>query len=60
MTSLNRTASWVIVRRAEQKAVLETYNLATADQFRADPAYEVVPILEWLQRVNRRAGDAQL
>lgn len=47
-------ASWVIVRRADDEAVFETFNRATAKCVNLEN-YEVVPILEWLQRVNARA-----
>lgn len=58
MTSLERTASWVIVWRAIGYPIRETFNAATADEYRKHPdLYEVVPILEWLQRVNRKARD---
>lgn len=45
-------ASWVIVDRATGKAVLETYN-AELCQFVNIERYRVVPILYWLQELNR-------
>jgi len=49
-----KTASWVVVERATAKPILETFNRSTANRVNRI-MYEVVPILEWLQRVNRAA-----
>jgi hypothetical protein len=50
-----KTASWVIVSRQTGKAVLETFSeeLAMAVNLHR---YQVVPILEWLQSLNRKAA----
>jgi hypothetical protein len=47
------SASWVIRERATGKAVMETFNRATADRVNLEK-YEVVPIMEHLQSLNRR------
>lgn len=47
--------SWVIVRRADGKPIFETFSARTASLFRLRPDYEVVPIREWLSRVNAAA-----
>lgn len=49
-----KTASWVVVDRKTGGAVLETFSASVAAKVNR-AAYEVVPILEWLQRLNRRA-----
>lgn len=49
-----RTASWVVVDRATDKAILETFSPTMAAAINTN-AYEVLPILDWLQRVNRNA-----
>ena len=46
-----QTASWVIVRKADGKPVLETFSKVRADSINRD-LYRVVPILEWLQSLN--------
>ena len=46
-------ASWVIVDRASNKAVLETYNFELI-QFVNLERYKVVPILKWLQDLNKK------
>jgi hypothetical protein len=49
-----RTASWVIVDKATGRAVFETFRASIADKVNTT-RYEVVPILEWLHRVNAAA-----
>jgi hypothetical protein len=49
-----QTASWIIVNRATGKAVMETFSRSVADKINLN-SYEVVPVLQWLQRVNRNA-----
>ena len=49
-----RTASWIIVNRATGQVVFETFQLSVAGKVNTDK-YEVVPILEWLQRINRQS-----
>ncbi len=48
-----KTASWVIVSRDTEKAVLETFDEAVAAKVN-NARYRVVPILEWLQSLNRK------
>ena len=49
-----KTASWVIVNIATNQAVFETFNKNTARA--VNPRlYKAVPILEWLQSLNRKA-----
>lgn len=52
MSSLSRTASWVIVERSTGKAIVETFlpNVAAAIN---TARYEAVPILAYLQNLNR-------
>jgi len=45
-------ASWVIVDRDTSKAVMETYNFELC-QFVNLNRYRVVPILQWLQSLNK-------
>jgi hypothetical protein len=51
--SLNRTASWVIVNKATNYPVFETFNENTAKAVN-ERLYKAVPILEWLQSLNRK------
>ena len=53
MTSLNRTASWIIYNKLTGKAVFETFEENTAKTFPIGH-YHVMPVLEWLQSLNRR------
>lgn len=53
MSSLMKTASWVIVNKATGVAVFETFNENTAKAVN-DKLYKVVPILEYLQEFNRK------
>lgn len=46
-------ASWIIVDRATGKAVLETYNFELC-QFVNLAKYRVIPILAWLQSLNKK------
>jgi hypothetical protein len=43
--------SWVIVRRTDGMAVLETFSRRVAGQINTD-RYEAIPIIEYLQRLN--------
>jgi hypothetical protein len=52
MTSLNQTASWVIVEKATKKAICETFSYQTVEAINK-LKYEAVPILEYLQSFNR-------
>lgn len=48
--------SWVIVERASGKAIWETWSRKIADRVDRD-THEVVPIVEWLARVNAKAKE---
>jgi hypothetical protein len=52
------TASWVIVDRATGKAIWETWSHKIADNVRRADHADVVPIGEWLARVNAGAKEA--
>ena len=47
-----KTASWVIVNIATGEPVLETYSERMVQALNTDK-YRAVPILEWLQSLNR-------
>ena len=49
-----KTASWVIVRKADGVAIFETFTPAVVARLNTDK-YEAVPILEHLQRINTKA-----
>lgn len=51
MSSLSRTASWVIVHRGTGEAVFETFNPRLVERLNTE-AYEAVPILAYLQAFN--------
>jgi hypothetical protein len=46
--------SWVAVDKRTGEAVMETFDRRIADMIN-ETKFEVVPILEWLQRVNAAA-----
>ena len=48
-----KTSSWVIVNRLTGQAVLETFSEELTMNVNLD-RYQVVPILEWLQSLNRK------
>jgi len=48
-----RTASWVIVRKSTCEAIFETFSEKIAEAINRE-AYDVIPILEWLQGLNRK------
>jgi hypothetical protein len=52
MTSLNKTASWVIVSKQSGKAVLETFDSSLVNCIN-QKLYKAVPILEYLQNFNK-------
>ena len=52
MTSLNKTASWVIVNIETRKPVFETFCYEFADTINKTK-YEAIPILEYLQNFNK-------
>ena len=53
MTSLNTTASWVIVDKTNNKAMFETFSYDFANMINK-AKYEAVPVLEYLQNFNKR------
>ncbi len=53
--SLMRTASWVIVNKETGHCVFETFNKALVQALNTDK-YKAVPILEWLQGLNKKQG----
>jgi hypothetical protein len=55
MTSLTKTASWVIVEKSTNKAIVETYSKNVADVLERNQSspYKAVPILQYLQDFNR-------
>jgi len=55
MTSLNTTASWVIVERKTGKAVCEIFSPTLAASVKPD--YEAVPVLEYLVRLTKTIKD---
>jgi len=52
MTSLNKTASWVIVNIETKKPLFETYSVKIVDAINTNK-YQAVPILEYLQNFNK-------
>jgi len=52
MSSLNNTASWVIVEVATDKATLETFSQKVAGAINTNK-YRAVPILQYLQQFNQ-------
>ena len=52
MTSLNKTASWVIVDKTNNKAMFETFSYDFANMINK-AKYEAEPILEYLQNFNK-------
>lgn len=57
MTSLTNTASWVIVEKSTNKAIVETFSqqVAAIIQRNQSSPYKAVPILQYLQDFNRSA-----
>jgi hypothetical protein len=57
-TATNRApSSWVVIRRADGVAVLETYQRSVVDKVNRGP-YRVETIGAYLQRINREAKEA--
>lgn len=52
--SLQRITSWVIVNKATNYPVFETFNENTAKAIN-EQIYKAVPILEWLQSINKQS-----
>ena len=55
MSTLLETASWVVVDKASNAALFETFSQRIADAINTDK-YRAVPILEYLQSLNRKAA----
>ena len=53
MSSLTRTASWVIVDKSTGKAILETFSRQAVERLNTH-RYEAVPILAYLQALNAK------
>ena len=51
--SLNRTTSWVIVELSTGKPVFETFNETLATKHLNTAKFKAVPILQWLQSLNK-------
>ncbi len=51
-----KTASWVIVNKETGKAVFETFEEKTANAINKEK-YKAVPILEYLQNLNKEIKD---
>lgn len=52
MSSLLRTASWVIVNKETGVAVFETYQESVTLKLNT-AKYEAIPVLNYLQQLNR-------
>lgn len=52
MTSLSKTASWVIVSKQSKKAVLEVFDYHLVQKINTRQ-YEAIPILKYLQTFNK-------
>ena len=52
MSSLLKTASWVIVNKATGVAVLETFQESITLKLNTEK-YEAIPVLNYLQNFNR-------
>lgn len=51
MSSLLRTASWILRDKATKKVICETFEQRTVDRLNTEK-YEAVPILAYLQSLN--------
>ena len=54
-----KTASWVIINKATRVAVFETFNENTAKAVNTR-LYEALPILQYLQQLNRAIKAGQV
>lgn len=50
---MKRDASFVIVRKEDGKAIMETFSRRVADNVNKEK-YEAVPILDYLERLNAK------
>lgn len=53
MSSLLRTASWVIVDKITNKAIFETFSESILGKINVEK-YQAVPVLEYLQNLNKQ------
>lgn len=53
-----RTASWVIRTKCTKEVVMETFNPAVVECLNTTK-YEAVPILAYLQEINRKVKEAR-
>ena len=53
MTSLTRTSSWVIINLETDESIFETFDPVKVAALNTTK-YKAVPILEWLQHLNRK------
>jgi hypothetical protein len=58
MSSLLITSSWVVVRKKDNHAMFETYDENLIFHVNKS-VYKVVPILEYLQQLNKDIKNAQ-
>ena len=58
MTSLTKTASWVIVSKQSGKAILETFDSSLVNCIN-QKLYKAVPILEYLQNLNKSLKEVE-
>jgi hypothetical protein len=58
MSSLLTTSSWVVVRKKDNHAMFETYDENLIFHVNKS-VYKVVPILEYLQQLNKDINHAQ-
>jgi hypothetical protein len=58
MSSLFTTSSWVVVRKKDNHAMFETYDENLVFHVNKS-VYKVVPILEYLQQLNKDIKNAQ-
>ena len=52
MSTLLKTASWVIVNKATRQAIFETFNENTAKAVNVK-LYEALPALQYLRQLNK-------
>lgn len=59
MTSLNRIASWVLRNKTTKEVVCETFNPIDVMWLNINK-YEAIPILDYLQELNREIAKNDL
>lgn len=55
--SLSRTASWVIREKETGRVICETFSERAVAALK--PTYEAVPILQYLQELNRKIAKGE-